>query len=1396
MSDQKEFADLPEVGQAKLGGRAELVLSRALKALLVLAAIVYFAVGGIYLGLRYLVLPQVDSFRPRIETLVSSKIHAQMRIGRITATWSGFQPSFDIDNLRIDSLDGKLGLVVPHASATVAWRSLFRLKPILSNLSVDGPDVIVARSVDGALSVAGVPIPARRNGNNAFMTWLLSQQVIVLRGGTLRWQDAKIGAPELALKRIKLDVLNDGVRHRLSLQAPADGALLHGPLDFRADFEHERFSVAGRWTNWTGRAYLSTGPVDLPTLVKFVKVPFVAYDGRFDNRVWIDFASGKLRNAGGDLTAADVALRVRPSQPRLDMPVADFSWSVKDDDGEYTLNLANLHAEFGQTPLPDGTKMSRLLAMRTLTGRYRAADTDHSQLFGVSGDLVDLGILTEFMRALPLPARIENNLLRFSPRGQIANYTLETVRPKPKNAADAQAQKEKAADEPIRYTIKGDLQGVSVQAQEPPPGLTAMNHPRAGVPGVENLWGKIDADQDHGTAIIDTKNTAITMPGVFDDPRLTFDTITGRIDWTVTDAPGKPHKAFTAHIATLDVKNADADAHVTADYKNAGEGRGSLDLSAKASRMDLTHLVRYLPTSLTEKFRIYLGHALEAGTGHDATFEIHGDLTKFPYTRFPDAGQFRIVAPFRNGRFDPTPFPPRKMANGTPNVWPAFDGLDGTFQMAQNKLRFDVTRGHYLGVKVKKTTGHIDDLGDRQSKVKIDSEAAGPIADMLDYVDKSSLGALSKHAAAKLQATGDATLGLHLEIPRAPPPPGMKPHVGYSGALTFNNNDLTYGAVPTLSQLNGQATFGEKTASLNDLRGKFLGGDIRANGGVKPDGSYAFKVNGRIGADAAQGIKTRNPELVARALKHVSGTAPYDIRVRGVKSALPEIEAKSDLTGLGLDFPAPFHKQEGAPMPLSFTFAPVADTPQTQDAQLVVGPIDAHYVMKRIDKTVPVVVRGAIGVNKPADLPEQGVSANVELSELDADAWRKLVADLGPIPQPDPKTQSEAVKQFAPTRIAVHIATLKLLNRRWEDLAIGASRDDARKWQANVASNQVSGYLQWTPGAVKDSPGALQARFAKVVIPDKDEDDLVGKMISKPPKNMPSVDLIVNELVVRQRELGRLQVDARNDVEAGGVPVWYLDKLELANPDATLEATANWRSIGTDAALADSNDAPRHTAVDFKLDILDAGALVERFGIPHAVQHGKGTVTGQLGWDGSPAAIDLPTLNGQVKADVEHGQILKVNPGAAKLLGAFTLPSLMHYLTLDFQDVLGKGLPFEKISGSANFQDGIGHTNDFTMVTAPARVEVKGLVDLPEKTADLHARLIPTVGAGTVALGAAIVNPLLGLGALVADAVLSKSIGTAFARDYSITGPWSKPVIQRLKGDQGKIETPAAAVIN
>ncbi|CAB3781309.1 hypothetical protein LMG28614_01218 [Paraburkholderia ultramafica] len=1390
MSERNESADQHETGQVgPVSGNDHIVLRRTLRVVLALALVLYFIATGLFLGLRYVVLPRIDSFRPRIEAAVSEKLRTQFTIGKLAPHWSGFQPGVDVTNLVIRDHDGKAALTIPHATATVSWRSLWQFHPALSSLIVDQPDVLVSRNNDGELSVAGLPVPTRHSGNDTLSTWLLRQQAIVLRGGVLRWRDATHNAPELALRDIRIAILNDGYDHRLALQAPADGQVLHGPIDFRTNFRHAPLSAIGKPINWTGQVYISTGPVDLPTLARYINFPIETFAGRVDNAIWVDFAEGRMRTASGQLTGTDVALRVRPTQPKLLLPVAHFSWHLDvEQQGDYRLQLTDLRAELGQPPLDDGTPLTRTLTFTTLNSRYRTASQQHGQLVSVSGDRVDLGILAEFSRALPLPRRLLNNLVRFNPRGLMANYVIEVERGKPESG-EAGSDRRSSGAEPIeRYRFKGDLQGISVAAQEPPPGLTPRNHPRAGIPGIENLWGSVDADENHGTALLDTSNVAITLPGVFDDPRLKLDRLHGRADWTITPkAPGENRPAFAVKVAELAVSNADVAASANANYSNPGHGRGSLDLKADFQRAQVTRIVRYLPTSISEKLRIYLGHGLQAGMSHGAMIEVHGDLTKFPYSRDPDAGIFHIVAPFKGGKFDPSPFPPRKMRNGTPNVWPPLDGIDGVFELKQNVLRFDIDRARYKRVALLGVNGKIDDLGTRASNLVIQGNGRGPLADMLDYVNESSLGIMARHQTEKIRAEGPASLALKLTVPRTP-----KPHIGVEGAVGFQNNRLSVAHVPPLSQLNGRVRFTERTAQVDRLSGQFLGGDLHANGGLRQDGTYALALGGHIAVEAARGLDLHGPS--AQVLTHMSGSAPYALNVRGARGRLPEVTANSDLTGLALDFPAPFNKPVGAPMPLHFAVRPSATPGEAglERADLTFGPIAAAYLLRYQPKAAPTVVRGAIGVNKPADLPSEGVVAAVDLPAFDADAWRALVAQLRSQGAPTaPAAPNPAFTQFLPNRFALHIETLTLLKRHWDSVVVGASQAD-RKWQANIASNQVSGHVSWLPGATRESPGELQARFARVVIPSVADKDLLSPAMSAPAQNMPSIDLVVNELIVRDRNIGRLEVDAHN-FEEDGVPVWQLDKLDITNPAASLSATANWRTSTELGSTADET-TPRRTVFDFKLDVKDAGALIERFGQPRTLKGGSGLLSGNMVWRGGPTTIDFPTLNGNLALDLHHGQILKVDPGVATLLGVLSLQSLARIATLDFRDVIGEGLPFSSVTGTAQIHNGIARVDDFKMVTAPARADMAGSVDLTQKTQDLRLHVVPTLSVGAGVIAAAIINPLFGLGALVADVALSQSVSHVFAREYAITGSWSKPHVERVTGDRGKMDAPASTV--
>jgi uncharacterized protein YhdP len=206
--------------------------------------------------------------------------------------------------------------------------------------------------------------------------------------------------------------------------------------------------------------------------------------------------------------------------------------------------------------------------------------------------------------------------------------------------------------------------------------------------------------------------------------------------------------------------------------------------------------------------------------------------------------------------------------------------------------------------------------------------------------------------------------------------------------------------------------------------------------------------------------------------------------------------------------------------------------------------------------------------------------------------------------------------------------------------------------------------------------------------------------------------------------------------------------------------------------------------------------LLERAGRPRVLKGGSGVLSGKLDWRGSPNVIDFPTLNGNLAVDLRHGQILKVDAGLATLLGVLSLQSLSRVATLNFRDVIGEGLPFSTVTGTVGIENGIGRTDNFQMITAPARTRMTGVIDLAQETQDLRVHIIPTVDVGAGVVAAAIVNPLFGLGALIADFALYHSVSRMFTMEYAITGTWAHPHVERVNDDRGNMNAPAPTAVH
>jgi uncharacterized protein YhdP len=202
--------------------------------------------------------------------------------------------------------------------------------------------------------------------------------------------------------------------------------------------------------------------------------------------------------------------------------------------------------------------------------------------------------------------------------------------------------------------------------------------------------------------------------------------------------------------------------------------------------------------------------------------------------------------------------------------------------------------------------------------------------------------------------------------------------------------------------------------------------------------------------------------------------------------------------------------------------------------------------------------------------------------------------------------------------------------------------------------------------------------------------------------------------------------------------------------------------------------------MDFKLDMQDAGQLLERLGMQGVIRHGKGKMEGQVAWTGSPLALDYPTLGGAFNVNVENGQFLKADPGIAKLLGVLSLQALPRRLVLDFRDVFSDGFSFDSVRGDVQIEQGMAMTHNLQMKGVNAAVLMEGRADIAKETQDLKVVVVPEISAGTASLIAGWLNPVVGLGTFLAQWILSRPLIASNTQEFQITGNWSDPKITKL----------------
>ena len=1402
--------------------------TRIWEAAVLLVLTVYFVLGLGLLTLRYAVLPNVQQFRPWVEQASSSALGLPVHIGAIRTQWHGLMPQLSLQDVRIDGPQGQPALQFAAVDAAPSWKSLTRLTLSFDQLVIRGANLTLTRPDTDHLDIGGIRLALTGGGKNdaaqQFADWLFEQNEILILDSRLTWVNAAQHAPPLSLSKVNILLRNSLLTHRAALTATPPAGF-GGSIDLRASFRQPLFlRHTADFARWKGQLYGQVLGVDLAALQPQLPLtlPVTTQTGRGSVRAWAQIDAGAPTALTADLALRGIAMQIAP---------AAATGPLRQAAALPPLALDTLSTRMTWAPLPGGenaslqnlqfrTAQGQSLAPVTVRWRWQQPRGGAAQARLETGAL-DLAALSALAQRLPLPALWHARLAALQPQGRISRLSAQASWPKgaaPTGLPPTYSVQTQFAD--LRWNSPAGT-GEPYPPADPKPLIAkgkeaakALQLP-ADLPGVSGLSGTLSATQSGGKAQLSLNKGALDLPLVFAPARLSFDSLQTDVGWT-RDTKGD----WQISTQRLTFANADAAGQATLSWRSAPKALGSMDLQGQLSQADARTVWRYLPIDIPLHTRDYLRSAIAAGSARQVDFTVKGPLEHFPFDTPAKPGTFQVSAQIENGVLNYAPravLPPTETASAATvhanALWPEFTQVNGTLLVTSHSLEVRNASALAYGARITAVNASLPSFHD--GVLRIAGQAQAPATDALRYLIDSPLNQQLGGVFDTVQAKGPIALDMALKLPL------NDLHAAtLKGQVTLQGVDVRWSRdLPPFAKVRGTVDFSHTGFNLALNAPDVLGGPVTLRGGQQQGQALQLQASGSF---SSAGLRAADADWMQTLGKVLRGQAPYTLSITQPRGA-PEaaLELRSNLVGAAIDLPAPLGKPATAAESLLYTRTPLPPGPDGARRNVVQISLDgiaqARYVIEDplpaaagVD-TAPPPSRGggeafrvlsgglAIGPQTALPQPTHSVQANVRLPVLDLDAWE---AALGPL-LPEHSTQTPVVFRagndrgltaLLPTTAALDIGRLTLMHRIINQVVIGGSRS-GDLLQANVNAQQLSGYLGWQIGS-GNNPGTLSARLARLELPRTSDPD-VEQLLDEQPKSIPALDIVADNVDLHGHHFDRLEVQAVNRGRVDGSKEWQLTHFQLAAPDGVLTGSGTWTALGAQLTAPGSAEAAtpaRRTAMQFKLAIRDAGGLLATLGKPGLIKGGKGEITGQLAWLGSPLNLDFPSLDGQFTLQLGQGQFLKADPGLAKLLGVLSLQSLPRRFTLDFRDLFSSGFAFDKVDADVAVKNGVASTHDFRMSGVAATVRIEGSANLGAESQNLRVVVVPNINAGAASLAYALVNPVIGLGTFLAQYIAREPLARAFTHVYDITGTWLTPHVTEVALDAPKPAgaTPAA----
>ena len=520
-----------------------------------------------------------------------------------------------------------------------------------------------------------------------------------------------------------------------------------------------------------------------------------------------------------------------------------------------------------------------------------------------------------------------------------------------------------------------------------------------------------------------------------------------------------------------------------------------------------------------------------------------------------------------------------------------------------------------------------------------------------------------------------------------------------------------------LTQLKGDLRFD----SSKGLSGK----NISAQAFDRPVTAQIFAegragaLNTRITASGRVETKKLTDWLGVTQALPVSGVIPYQLQVI-LDGADSQLSVNSNLKGVAVNLPAPFGLAADVGRDTVFRM-----TLQGAERRYWVDYGDVANFTYAAPSGKVAEGRGELLLGDgDAVLPgAKGIRLRGSLPELDVEPWQELVNKYA---GHDPGGSARQLLSGADLKVG----KLTAMGTTLDQVALQLDRKpDA--WALRLDSQQAKGNVS-LPDA-KAAPIGIKLDYVRLPAADptvQADENAPDPLASVDPTRIPAMDIAIGQLFQGTDLIGAWSLKVRPTAKG----------IALSNLDMVLKG---W------------GFAPSVTSQEFRLDV-----------------DGR--------WPGSPAWVATKRFSGSLDASLSKGQFVEIEGSAQALrvFGLLNFNSIGRRLRLDFSDLFGKGLSYDRVKGLLVASDGVYVTREPITLTGPSsNLELNGTLDMVGDRVD--AKLLVTLPVtNNLPIAALIVGaPAVGGALFLIDKLIGDRVARFASVRYDVKGPWKEPKI-------------------